>query len=108
MEKALDKLNQRCKHRDKVFEQYNINNYQYIDKCGILHESLTQFINNRGQVHKSPLQFMAEYGTVYDDLDYKSKLVEAKKCRTLQLLPFQLLDLSETLSMKLKTITKTH
>jgi hypothetical protein len=51
---------------------------------------------------------MAEYGTVYDDLDYKSKLVEAKKCRTLQLLPFQLLDLSETLSMKLKTITKTH
>jgi hypothetical protein len=87
MEKMLDKLTQRCKHWDKIFEQYNIRNYQNIDLCGILHESPMQFIDSRGQVHQSPLQFIAEYGTVYDDLDYDSKLVGAnQKYKCYQLL----------------------
>jgi hypothetical protein len=73
MEKTLDKLTQRCKHWDSIFEQYKVSNFQYIDESGILHETPMQFVDSRGQVHQSPLQFIAEYGTVYDDLDYDSK-----------------------------------
>jgi hypothetical protein len=77
MEKMLNKLTHRCKHWDKIFEQYNVNNYQYIDECRILHENPIHFIDSRGQVHETPLQFIAEYGTVYDDLDYDSNTVAA-------------------------------
>jgi hypothetical protein len=36
-----------------------------------------QFIVNGGQVHNTPLQFMAENGTVYDDLEFESKTIDA-------------------------------
>jgi hypothetical protein len=54
-----------------------VNNYHYIDECGILHDKLVQFIDPKGQVHEKPLQFVAEYGTVYDDLDYDSHTTAA-------------------------------
>jgi hypothetical protein len=77
MEQAIEKLRERRKHWDQVYQQYHINNYHYIDCHGILHENMTYFIDGEGTTHETPLQYLAEYGTAYDTLDYESQTVEA-------------------------------
>ncbi len=38
---------------------------------------MVQYIDPNGIAHTSPLQFVAPFGTVYNDLDYESKIVPA-------------------------------
>lgn len=61
MEKTLNKRSEKHKYWDKIFEQYNINNYQYIDQFGVLHKPPMQFIDSTGRVYDTPLHFLADF-----------------------------------------------
>jgi hypothetical protein len=67
MKRTKNKLSEKQKHWNNVFEQYNIINYQYVDHCGILHEAPIQFIDDGGRVHGTPKQYLAEVVAEVDD-----------------------------------------
>lgn len=77
MEYTINKLSGKCQHWDKIFEQYNINNYQYVDQFRVLHESPMQFVDATGTVHGTPLHYLAKFGTAYINLEYQSQVVQA-------------------------------
>jgi hypothetical protein len=75
--KTIDKLRDRRKHWDQVYQQYHVNNYHCIDSNGILHEDVTHYVDCDGVAHTRPLQFVAPFGTVYNDLNYESDTMAA-------------------------------
>ncbi len=83
--KTIDKHEWR-KHWDQVYEQYQLNNYLYIDSQGILHEDTLQYVDNYGQVHYSQMHFLDADGIVHQQPDapeeaFEPQSVECKyKC----------------------------
>lgn len=62
---TIDKLRKQRKHWDQAYQQYPLNNYQYIDSQGILHESTLQYLDTQGRVHAAPMHFFDTEGKVH-------------------------------------------
>lgn len=52
-------------HWDQAYQQYQLNNYRYIDSQGILHENTLQYLDAQGRVHAAPMHFFDTEGRVH-------------------------------------------
>lgn len=62
---TMDKIHEQCKHWDQAYQQYQVNNYLYIDSQGIVHKNTIQYLDNHGRVHTTPMQYVDTEGKLH-------------------------------------------